>query len=190
MSKSNIVKFPDNASRRVPTRRPRKQQPKQTAVTAAASPVPAAPDDDGEAKLIMLGQQLRVVSEAADKMKPDRPYQAALKAADFAAANEIGQNDEAHRRFVQMAETNGYFTASKKWNAICDVEHKIARAILRIPSHSRIGDGVRAFATLIEDAGVTDGAVEFFLWEMAARAGFQAPPDIRRRLKRRGVVTA
>ena len=52
-----------------------------------------------------------------------------------------------------MAKKNGYRAASDKWNAAGPVEQKLAAAILKIPSHTRIGDGVRAAATIVDNAG-------------------------------------
>jgi hypothetical protein len=86
-----------------------------------------------------------------------------------------------------MAKQNGYRRASQKWNAASRVEAKIARAILRIPSTGRIGDGIRAAAALILNSDLDNGfEARELLWEIAVRDGFTPPADLVRKFRRKG----
>jgi hypothetical protein len=60
---------------------------------------------------------------------------------------------------------------------------------MRLPSRSRIGDGVRAAAaiSLNDDIENAHEAAEM-LWEMATRAGFDAPADMQKKLKRKDIT--
>ena len=63
--------------------------------------------------------------------------------------------------------------------------HRLAKAILKLPSDSRIGDGVRAAAALAINDDIENAyETKEVLWEMAARAGFTPPASIAKRLKR------
>jgi hypothetical protein len=69
------------------------------------------------------------------------------------------------------------------------VEFKIARAILKIPSNSRVGDGIRAAAAMVDHHDIPCQESPM-LWEMAARAGFDLPASIAKDLKRMAAAHA
>jgi hypothetical protein len=143
-----------------------------------------------DAELIALGERLKAVTAEAAKLKPDRRlYDAAWKASGFDKKPKGRANDAAKRQFEAKAKENGYSAASKKWNAVCDVKYAVARAILRVPSNSRVGDGIRAAAQIVDGDGIscTDSDV---LWDMAARAGFDPPASIARDLRRMAAAHA
>ena len=149
-----------------------------------ASPAIADPDD---AQLIALGERLKVASAEADQLKPDRLYQACRKAAgSYKVRTEKGRM-AAEQRFNAMAEQNGYHEAFDKWSAAAAVERQIAEAILQIPSHTRIGAGVRAAAMISDGGGVYCEDAEV-LWEMAACAGFRLPAAMAKKLKQNAVA--
>lgn len=152
------------------------------------APAPAAavvelPSPD--AALIALGEQLKIASAKAARLTVHRLYEACMKAAGYRHDMTQKQRDAAHRRFEEMSKKNGYSAAMDKLNAAGRIERKLAEAILKIPSHTRIGDGVRAAATLADNSGDMDVPVEMMLWEMAARAGFKPPAEIAKRLGRK-----
>ena len=150
------------------------------AVTAAAPSTAANPD----AELVALGEQLKAVVAEADRLDPKPLHEACMDA----WASSIN----ADQAFEEMAKQNGYHDAYEKWNAVSTAEYKIAKAILKVPANSRVGDGVRAFAALRlsdHDVDETTEAAEV-LWEMAARAGFCPPASIARKLKRRATGAA
>jgi hypothetical protein len=120
---------------------------------------------------------------------PSGLYEATMETADFGAPEQI---DAARQRFEEAAKQNGYHRVSKKWNAAGRVEAKIARAILRIPSTGRIGDGIRAAAALILDSPDLENGFETreLLWEIAVRDGFTPPADLVRKFRRKGILIA
>ena len=66
----------------------------------------------------------------------------------------------------------------RRWNAASVEQDAVARAILRIPSTDRIGDGIRAAASLaLDDDRENAYDMAEILWEMAARAGFTRLDD-------------
>jgi hypothetical protein len=142
-----------------------------------------------DAELIALGERLKAASAVVERLgKPvHRLYDACREASRFEDHSE--PRAECIRRFDAKTTENGYSRASKKWNAACKVERALSRAVLRIPSNSRIGDGVRAFAALIEEPEAEFEAAEV-LWEMAARAGFTPPAEIARKIRRTAAAHA
>jgi hypothetical protein len=143
-----------------------------------------------DAELIALGERLKAASAEADRLKPDcRLYDEAWQASGFDRKLKARAKDAAWRRFEAKAKENGYSLASKKWNAAAHMEDVLAKAILRIPSNSRIGDGVRAFAALMKEPEAQHEAADV-LWDMAARAGFEPPSDIQKKLKRMAAAHA
>jgi hypothetical protein len=163
---------------------------------AIASPLSDQPaeaqiaTDHTDAELLALGERLKVVSAQAKKLEPDwRLHQSAMDASGFMNIESEGERNAAIKRFKSILDENRYSEACVKWNAVCSVEHRIAREILRTPSTTRVGDGVRAAAALVEDASEPENEAAEVLWEMAARAGFPVPAEFRKVLKRRGVVT-
>jgi hypothetical protein len=157
---------------------------------ASAAAVVELPNPD--AALIALGKQLKQAVAKAAKLErvSERLYEACLKASRYEDYPERLGGPEASREFHAMAKKNGYDAAYDKWNDACEPRNKLALAILEIPSHTRIGDGVRAAATLVDNAGDMDDVVEMMLWEMAARAGFKPPAEIAKRLGRKTAGTA
>jgi hypothetical protein len=155
---------------------------------AAAAPTAAAvvelPNPD--AALIALGEQLKAASSKPAKLNARRLYQACRKAAGHRHDMTQKQRDAAHHRFKAMSKENGYSEAANKWDAASKAENKLASAILKIPSNSRIGDGVHAAATIaLNDEYMEDTPeVREFLQEMSARAGFPVPAKIARKLGR------
>ncbi|MGO9628190.1 MAG: hypothetical protein ACLPXW_04240 [Xanthobacteraceae bacterium] len=101
------------------------------------------------------------------------------------------RDSEHLRTFKERSAKNGRDRAYEAWNAASSELYALARAILKIPTNDRSGDGIRAAAALALNHDC-DGAWEMadMLWEMAARAGFRPPADVARRLKRRGVTVA
>jgi hypothetical protein len=91
------------------------------------------------------------------------------------------------RAFLAAAKENGYHDTSKKWNGA----DRVAERIVRMPSHTRIGDGVRAAAILcLAQHCASDRRADEMLWEMAARAGFTPPAEIAKRLRRKNAAVA
>lgn len=153
-----------------------------TAGTVPALRTVAEPD----AGLKALGEKLKAATAEAERLRPDhRLYEEAWEASGLDKHPEGRAHKVALRRLQEAQERNGYNAASKEWNAACDVQRSIARAILKMKAHTRIGDGVRAAAEIADGDGIylSDSTV---LWESAARAGFQPPDDIAKQLKRNG----
>jgi hypothetical protein len=145
-------------------------------IFGAAAVSPAAPNAD--AALVTLGEKLKAASAEVARLKPDRRlYEACWKASGFDKKPKGRAAAAAERKFRAMAEKNGYDAACKKWNAVDRVESEIAKAILRMPSQTRVGDGVRAAATIVDGEGIDATEVDI-LWEMAVRAGFPAPASM------------
>jgi hypothetical protein len=162
------------------------------ALPAAVEPAAPAPSSavvelpNADAALIACGEQLKAAVAKVNKLGlDDRLYNECWKAAGFDKHPKGRALAAAIRRFDAKGKQNGYTAASDKWNAACSVEWKLARAILKTPSHTRIGDGVRAAAALSLNAGNIDHEPEEMLWEMAARAGFPVPAEIAKRLGRK-----
>jgi hypothetical protein len=147
---------------------------------AAAHATTGTPID---AELIALGEQLKAATAEADRLeKPaHRLYAACQDAARYEDKSE--PRNACHARFDAKAKENGYKRAVDKWNAASKIEFKIARAILKIPSHSRIGDGIRAAAAIVDHHDIPTQETPI-LWEMAARAGFDPPTSIAKDLRR------
>jgi hypothetical protein len=148
--------------------------------SAAALATTGTPID---AELIALGERLKEASAKADELgePAHRLHAACWEAGRFEDHSE--PRAECDARFTAMANENGYHRASKKWNAAVHVEFKIARAILKIPSSSRVGDGIRAAAAMIDHHDIPCQESPM-LWEMAARAGFDPPASIAKDLRR------
>jgi hypothetical protein len=139
-------------------------------ITGAAA---ASANENVDAKLIALGEQLKAASATSAKLKPARRlYEEAWNGSGFDKKTPGVRSKECERKFKAIAEANGYSAAHDKWGDACGAEQKIAEAILKLPSHSRIGDGVRAAATLSWGDGLYCRDADV-LWEMAARAGFE-----------------
>ena len=157
-------------------------------ITGAAA---VSADETADAKLIALGERLKVVSATTAKLKAQTHplYEDVWKRSGFAKKKPGVRSQECERKFKEIAKANGYSAASERWNAAAEAEHKIARAILKLPSHGRVGEGVRAAAALTLSDDMENGheAAEM-LWAMAARAGFTPPPAVAKRLKRKGVL--
>jgi hypothetical protein len=136
-----------------------------------------------DAELIALGERLKEASAKADRLSEPahRLHDACWKAARYEDHSE--PRDACDARFQAKAKENGYTRASKKWNAACKVEHALARTILRVPSNSRVGDGIRAMAAMVDHHDIPCQESPM-LWEMAARAGFDPPASIAKDLKR------
>jgi hypothetical protein len=177
------------------------------AVVDPAAPAPAAaivelPNPD--AALIALGEQLKVASAKADKLSKvsSRLYEACMQAGQkaFKAAGgdlskrRINRQQQAmDRAWGAMAKKNGYHDAYNKWNDACEPEKKLVQAILKIPSNSRVGDGIHAAAAMVlnDDYISSEYApeVQELLQEMSARAGFPVPAKIAKKLGRKVVAT-
>jgi hypothetical protein len=157
--------------------------PAVAAVTASPAAAPIVEAANIDAELIALGERLKVAIEEADRLGEPvhRLYRACRKAARFEDHSE--PRDECFARFDAKKKDNGYGRAYKKWNAASNVKFRIARAILKIPSNSRVGDGICAMAAIVDEQDMysKDSSV---LWNMAARAGFTTPPNVAKGLKR------
>jgi hypothetical protein len=142
-----------------------------------------------DAELIALGERLKEASAKADKLRKPahRLYAACWEAGRFEDDSE--PRAECCARFDAKSEENGYSRAAKKWNAAVHVEFKIARAILKIPSNSRVGDGIRAMAATVDHHDIPTQESPI-LWEMAARAGFNPPASIAKDLRRMAAAHA
>jgi hypothetical protein len=168
-----------------------------TAIPAVATPAEAIVDlpalvSTTDPKLLALGEQLKPVVAEADGLNPKRLYQACMDAGGYATLGTNRTDEQqaaAESRFNAAADKNGYHDAYEKWNAACEVKHKLARAILRMSSNDPIGDGIRAAATIVEGSGLDATRVEL-LHEMAARAGFSPPSYMAKGLKRKGGAIA
>jgi hypothetical protein len=167
------------------------------AVVEPAAPAPAAavvevPNPD--AALIALGEQLKVASAKAAKLNrvSSRLHDACLEASRYADYPDRLGNPEAKRAFHAMSKTNGYSEAADKWNDACELQNKLARAALKIPSNGRVGDGIHAAAAMAlnDDYISSEYAPEAqeLLQEMSARAGFPVPAKIARKLGRKAVA--
>jgi hypothetical protein len=158
--------------------------------TAAPVIAPDAPDPD--AALRALGEQLKAASAEAVRLEPRRLYDECWNASGFDKRPKGRANAAARRRFDAMAEQNGYRKASERWNVACRRERRIAKAILRVPAHTPIGEGVRAAAAIAIDEPDLDSTMETtkMVWGLAVRAGFTPPADIARELKRKGKAPA
>jgi hypothetical protein len=155
--------------------------------SAAALATTGTPID---AELIALGERLKAAIAETDRLEPDRRlYEAAWKASGFDKKPKGRANAAAERRFFAKAKENGYSAASKKWNAAGKVQQALARAILRIPSNSRGGDGVHAMAAMVEEVD-KPCQESLMLWAMAARAGLDPPAWIAKDLKRMAAAHA
>jgi len=143
-----------------------------------------------DAELIALGERLKIATAETDRLEPDRRlYNEAWQASGFDKKPKGRANEAAYRRFRAKTKENGYDIAYKKWNAASKVKFKIARAILKIPSNSRIGDGIRAAAALVDHQDILTQETPM-LWEMAARAGFDPPASIAKDLRRMAAAHA
>jgi hypothetical protein len=158
--------------------------------TATPPIAPGATDPD--AALIALGEQLKAASAEAARLEPRRLYDECWNASGFDKSPKGRANVAARRRFDAMAEQNGYREASERWNVACERKRRIAKAILRVPAHTPIGEGVRAAAAIAIDEPDLDSAMETtkMVWGLAVRAGFTPPADVARELKRKGKAPA
>jgi hypothetical protein len=136
-----------------------------------------------DAELIALGEQLKEASAKADKLRKPahRLYAACREAGRYEDKSE--PRAACHARFDAKSKENGYTRAADKWSAATKVEFRIARAILNIPSNSRVGDGIRAAAAVVDHHDIPCQESPM-LWEMAARAGFDLPASIAKDLRR------
>ena len=82
-----------------------------------------------------------------------------------------------------MSKRTGYGRLMDRLNVLDGKQRRLARAILKIESTSRIGDGIHAAAAIILDEELEYEGGNL-LWEMVARAGFAVPPDRATKLKR------
>jgi hypothetical protein len=166
------------------------------AVVETAAPAPAAavvelPDPD--AALIALGERLKPAVTEAAKLDAisKRLHEACLKASRYDDYPDRLGDVRAMRAFKAASKKNGYSEAAHKWSDACELRNKLADAVLKIPSNSRIGDGIHAAAAIVfnhtymveETAEARD-----FLYEMSARAGFPVPAKITRKLSRKAVA--
>ena len=158
-----------------------------------AAPV-AAPLPNPDAHLIALGEQLKPAVAKAAKLNrvSSRLHEACLKASRYEDYPERLGDVRARSAFHAMAKKNGYSEAADKWNNACDLQNKLARAVLKIPSNGRVGDGIHAAAAMVlnDDYISSEYAPEAqeLLQEMSARAGFPVPAKITRKLGRKAAA--
>jgi hypothetical protein len=156
-------------------------------VTAAAA-LPALAGsafaaDHPDAKFVALGERLKVANAEADRLgKPvHRLHGACMKAARF--EEDCEPYAECFARFDAKSKETGYSAACDKWNVAVDAQVRIARAILKIPSSSRIGDGIRVMAAMVDHQDIPCQKSPM-LWKMAVRVGFDLPAWISKDLGR------
>jgi hypothetical protein len=111
---------------------------------------------------------------AAAKLKSRMLYEEALVGLPRGFANDAAL----YRTWKERCAKNGHEQASTEWEAAGIEQDEVARAILEIPSLDRIGDGIRAAASLALNEDCENAyTMADVLWEMAARAGFTRPDD-------------
>jgi hypothetical protein len=141
----------------------------------AAAGAGAIPATDPE--LIALGERLKVMMPrvAALGLKSHASYDEAC--ADLPAG--WARDGEHMRIFNERSAKNGHDRAYDAWNAASDELHILARAVLNMPSADRVGDGIRAAASIALDDDDRGNAFNMadVLWEMAERAGFTRPEE-------------
>jgi hypothetical protein len=145
------------------------------AAVIPALTVPAvAQIDRPDARLIALGERLKVlIPHAAELKLKATPLR---KEAIAGLPEGWGLNDELSRIFQERATENGYHQAYDEWSDACSELFDVARAILEIPSTDAVGDGIRAAAALAFDHDCENASnMKNLLWDLAARAGFTPP---------------
>jgi hypothetical protein len=118
-----------------------------------------------------------------------RLHDACLEASCYEDYAERLGDVRARRAFEAMSKKNGYSEAADKWNDAAELRDKLAQAALKIPSNSRVGDGIHAAAAMALNNDLDDTyEIGELLQEMSARAGFPVPAKIARKLGRKAVA--
>jgi hypothetical protein len=153
-----------------------------TAAVLPALGVPAAAfaTTDTDSRLLVLGEKLKPLWAKREALRQEV---ASTREICEAAAKAIhgdepgwGLNKAAWREYERMSQETGHDQLSDAFENVCNDVQKVAEAILEIPSHDPIGDGIHAAAALAIDDDVENGfALVAVLEQMAHRAGFTLP---------------
>jgi hypothetical protein len=83
-----------------------------------------------------------------------------------------------HALWQERLAKNGHDQAYDEWNTADEEMNSIAEEILKIPAIDPMGESIHAAAALaLNDEPENAYHLEDILWKIAARAGFERPPE-------------
>jgi hypothetical protein len=140
-------------------------------VPALALPVAAGAIPATDPELIALGERLKVMMCLKSR--------ALHREAQRGLPQGYGADEQLFAVYQEKNAKNGGDQAYEEWNAASSELSDLAKTILDMPSADRVGDGIRAAASIALDDDDRGNAFNMadVLWEMAERAGFTRPEE-------------